>query len=105
MLAIAGLPPLGIFMSEFLVVTSTIARQPLIAVPLVLGLLLGFGALILRLQGVAFGTPPAAAASGHPPTLLGMVPIWAHLALVLGAGLYLPVPLVAWFQSVARLLG
>ena len=73
--------------------------------PLVLGLLLGFGALILRLQGVAFGTPPAAAASGHPPTLLGMVPIWAHLALVLGAGLYLPVPLVAWFQSVARLLG
>ena len=27
--AIAGLPPLGIFMSEFLVVTSTFARQPL----------------------------------------------------------------------------
>jgi hydrogenase-4 component F len=104
-LAIAGLPPLGIFMSEFLVVTSTIARQPLIAVPLVLGLLLGFGALILRLQGVAFGTPAAAVAGGHPPTLTGLVPIWAHLALVLGAGLYLPVPLVAWFQSVARLLG
>ena len=27
--AIAGLPPLGIFMSEFLVVTSTFAREPL----------------------------------------------------------------------------
>ena len=27
--AIAGLPPLGIFMSEFLVVSSTFARQPL----------------------------------------------------------------------------
>jgi hydrogenase-4 component F len=104
-LAIAGLPPLGIFMSEFLVVTSTIARQPLLAVPLVLGLLVGFGALILRLQAVAFGAPPAPAPGSHPPTLLGLVPIWAHLALVLGAGLYLPVPLVAWFQSVARLLG
>ncbi len=30
--AIAGLPPLGIFMSEFLVVSSTFARQPLLAI-------------------------------------------------------------------------
>ena len=30
--AIAGLPPLGIFMSEFLVLSSTFARQPLLAV-------------------------------------------------------------------------
>src|SRR5712664_331525 len=37
--AIAGLPPLGIFMSEFLIVTSTFARAPLLAVPLVIGLL------------------------------------------------------------------
>jgi hydrogenase-4 component F len=48
--AIAGLPPLGIFMSEFLVVTSTFARQPLLAVPLVFGLLVAFGALLLRLS-------------------------------------------------------
>src|ERR1700676_354451 len=53
--AIAGLPPLGIFMSEFLVVTYTMARAPWLAAPLVLGLLVGFGALILRLQGLAFG--------------------------------------------------
>jgi hydrogenase-4 component F len=31
--------------------------------------------------------------------------MFAHLALVLCAGLYLPPALVAWFQSVARLLG
>ena len=48
--AIAGLPPLGIFMSEFLVVSSTFARAPLLAVPLVFGLLVAFGALLLRLQ-------------------------------------------------------
>ena len=48
--AIAGLPPLGIFMSEFLVVTSTFARQPLLAIPLVLGLLVAFGALLLARQ-------------------------------------------------------
>src|SRR6188472_4060016 len=34
-IAIAGLPPLGIFMSEFLVVSYTFARQPLLAIPLV----------------------------------------------------------------------
>ena len=33
--AIAGLPPLGIFMSEFLVVTSTFARAPWLAIVLV----------------------------------------------------------------------
>ena len=55
--AIAGLPPLGIFMSEFLVVSSTFARQPLLALPLVLGLLIGVGALFLRLNSIAFGEP------------------------------------------------
>jgi hydrogenase-4 component F len=31
--------------------------------------------------------------------------MFAHLGLVLTAGIYLPAPLVAWFQNVARLLG
>src|SRR2546428_1857755 len=55
--AIAGLPPLGIFMSEFLVVTSTFARAPWLAIVLVFGLLVGFAALFLRLNAVAFGAP------------------------------------------------
>src|ERR671931_183942 len=69
--AIAGMPPLGIFMSEFLLVSSTFGRAPVLAILLVLGILLTF----------------------------------AHLALVLLAGIHLPAPLVAWFQNVARLLG
>jgi hydrogenase-4 component F len=31
--------------------------------------------------------------------------MYAHLALVFTAGIYLPPPLVAWFQHVANLLG
>ena len=54
-MAIAGLPPLGVFMSEFLVVSSTFARQPLLAIPLVFGLLVAFGALLMRVTGLAFG--------------------------------------------------
>lgn len=98
---IAGLPPLGIFMSEFLVVTSTFARHPWLAIPLVFGLLVAFGALILRLGGLAFGRPTGSTA----PVESSYVPMFAHLSLVFGAGIFLPKPLVNWFQHVAGLLG
>jgi hydrogenase-4 component F len=39
------------------------------------------------------------------PVKASYVPMFAHLALVLLAGFYLPAPLVAWFQHVAALLG
>jgi hydrogenase-4 component F len=99
--AIAGLPPFGIFMSEFLVITSTFAREPLLAVVLVFGLLVAFGALLLRLTSVAFGAPRGPIG----PVEASYVPVFAHLGIVLGAGIYLPPPLVAWFQHVALLLG
>ncbi len=100
-LAIAGMPPFGIFMSEFLAVSSTFARLPLLAIPLVAGILVAFGALMRHLNGVAFGDP----LGSTKPAEASYVPLYAHLTLVLGAGLYLPPPLVAWFQHVARLLG
>jgi hydrogenase-4 component F len=99
--AIAGMPPLGIFMSEFLVVSSTFAREPLLAIPLVFGLLVGFGALMLRLNSIAFGEPRGSLA----PAQASYVPLYTHLALVFVAGIYLPPALVAWFQNVAKLLG
>jgi hydrogenase-4 component F len=99
--AIAGLPPLGIFMSEFLVVSSTFARQPLLAIVLVFGILLAFGALLLRLTSVAFGEPRGSTGAAEA----SYVPMFAHLSLVLIAGIYLPAPFVVWFQHVARLLG
>lgn len=99
--AIAGLPPLGIFMSEFLLVTSTFAREPLLAIVLVFGILIGVGALFLRLNMVAFGEPRGPTAEAKA----SYVPMFAHLALVFMAGIYLPPALVAWFQNVAKLLG
>jgi hydrogenase-4 component F len=99
--AIAGLPPLGIFLSEFLVVSSTFAREPLLAVLLVAGLLVAFGAMLLRLNGLAFGEPAGSRAKAEASYL----PMCAHLGLVLVAGLYLPPPLVAWFRQVAGALG
>jgi hydrogenase-4 component F len=99
--AITGLPPFGVFTSEFLVVSSTFAREPLLAVLLVLGLVVALGALLLRVSSVAFG--PVLGPTG--PVQASYLPIIAHLALVLVAGFYLPGPLVLWFQHVAVLLG
>jgi hydrogenase-4 component F len=99
--AIAGMPPLGIFMSEFLVVSSTFARDPLLAIPLVAGLLVAFGALFLRVNSLAFGEPLGSTQRAKA----SYVPLFAHLGLVAVAGVYLPPPLVAWFQNVAKLLG
>jgi hydrogenase-4 component F len=99
--AIAGLPPLGIFTSEFLVVSSTFARQPLLALPLVVGLLVSIGALFLQVNHIAFGKPRGV----NHKAKGSYAPMFAHLGLVLVAGIYLPPQLVAWFEAVARLLG
>ncbi len=99
--AIAGLPPFGVFTSEFMLVSSSFSRQPLLAIVLVFGLLVAFGALILRLQQVLFG-------EGSGPTAevkATYVPLFLHLAIVLMAGLWLPEPVVRWFRAVAAQLG
>ena len=99
--AIAGLPPLGIFMSEFLVVSSTFARAPVLALVLVFGILVGLAALFLRLNTIAFGEPRGPTAEARA----SYMPMFAHLALVLIGGVYLPPALVGWFEGVAKLLG
>lgn len=100
-IAIAGLPPFGMFTSEFMLVSSTFTRQPVLSVVLVAGLLVAFGALILRLQDVVFGEPAGQA----QPAQASYVPAYVHLMLVLIAGIWLPDPLVQWFRGVAALLG
>jgi hydrogenase-4 component F len=99
--AIVGLPPLGIFMSEFLVVSSTFSRAPWLTVILVLGVIIALGGLLLRVGAIMFGEPKGPTA----PAEASYVPMFMHLALVLMAGIYLPPALVISFQNVARLLG
>jgi len=99
--AIAGLPPLGLFMTEFLIITSTFAREPALAVILGLSLVVALGALLARLNGLAFGEPDE---RGGGPAKASFAPIALHLALVAAAGVWLPPALVGWFQHVATLL-
>ncbi len=101
MLAIAGMPPFGVFMSEFLLINAGFAKAPFLTLLLIVGLLIALGAILLRLNQVVFGVPEGENFP-HDGTSL---PLVLHLSLVLIAGLYLPPPLVAWFQHVAALLG
>ena len=100
-LAIAGLPPFGVFTSEFMLVTSSFPRHPLLTVALVFGLLIAFGAIILRLQDIVFGLPKGP----KDPVKASFIPLFFHLAIVLAAGLWLPEPIVRWFRLVAAQLG
>jgi hydrogenase-4 component F len=100
-IAIAGLPPFGVFTSEFLLISSTFSRQPLLALILVFGLLVAFGALLLRLQQVIFGEP----AGPVGRVKASYVPLFLHIGFVLAAGLWLPEPMVRWFKIVAAQLG
>jgi hydrogenase-4 component F len=77
------------------------ARVPWLAIPLVFGIIVGLGALFLRLNGIAFGEPRGANAEAKA----SYIPMFAHLALVFAAGIYIPPALFAGFQNVAKLLG
>ena len=84
-----------------MLVSTTFARQPLLALALVFGLVVAFGALVLRMQDVLFGEP-SGPTGGVKASYL---PLFIHLALVLVAGLWLPDPVVRWFRAVAAQLG
>ncbi|HOT83994.1 MAG TPA: hydrogenase 4 subunit F, partial [Candidatus Defluviicoccus seviourii] len=62
---------------------------------------IGIGALVLRMQGLAFGP----ASQPNTPVEASYVPLFAHLALVFAAGVFLPDALVSWFRTVATMIG
>ncbi|WP_127076381.1 hydrogenase 4 subunit F [Rhodomicrobium lacus] len=100
-IAISGLPPFGAFMSEFLILTSTFAREPLLALAVAFGLLVALGALLMRLQDILFGEPT----TPNHPVSAASAPIFVHLSLILIAGLFLPPAVVVWFKRAAETLG
>jgi hydrogenase-4 component F len=100
-LAILGMPPFGIFASEFLILTTTMRELPWAAPPLLLALGVAFAAIFARVQPMVFGETTAAALR-HPPALL---PVFAHLGLGLLLGLYIPPALNAWYHQAAKMIG
>jgi hydrogenase-4 component F len=100
-LAILGMPPFGVFASEFLILTTAMRDLPWATPFLLLALGVAFAAIFSRVQPMVFGETDLKPLA-HPPAL---VPVFAHLALGLVLGLYIPPYLDAWYQQVVRLMG
>jgi hydrogenase-4 component F len=99
-MAIVGMPPFGVFTSEFLILTATIKDAPLMAPFLLLGLGVAFAALFRRVQPMVTGEIPAY----QEKIKVANLPVILHLAVVLVLGLYMPKFLSDWFQTAAELL-
>jgi len=99
--AILGMPPFGVFASEFLILTTAIAQQPWAAPVLLVSLGVSFAAIFGKVQAMVFGEPTAARLPHRP----ALIPVFAHLALVLLLGLYIPPYLADWYRRAAQLIG
>ena len=99
--AILGMPPLGVFASEFLILTTAMAHQPWATPILLLSLGIAFASIFGKVQPMVFGDTTAKRLP-HSPAL---IPVFTHLALVLALGLYMPPYLADWYRMAARLIG
>jgi hydrogenase-4 component F len=100
-LAILGMPPFGVFASEFLVLSTAMRDQPW-ATPLLLGALaVAFAAIFSKVQPMVFGHPTGKRLPHRPR----MLPVFVHLAIVLLLGLWMPPQLADWYRQAAALIG
>jgi hydrogenase-4 component F len=100
-IAILGIPPFGVFASEFLILTTAMREQPW-ATPFLLSALgVAFAAVFSKVQAMVFGETTAQPLP-HPPALF---PVFVHLALVLVLGLYIPPYLAQWYRQAAAMIG
>lgn len=100
-LAILGMPPFGIFSSEFLILTSAMRQLPWATPFLLLGLGVAFAAIFSRVQPMVFGETNVKRLE-HSPALL---PVFLHLGLALMLGLYIPHYLNTWYLQAAQIIG
>jgi hydrogenase-4 component F len=100
-LAILGMPPFGVFASEFLILTTAMREHPWATPFLLIALGVAFAGIFMKVQPMVFGESDAPKLPHSP----AMVPVFVHLAMVLVLGLYIPPALAEWYRAAARLIG
>jgi len=100
-LAILGMPPFGVFASEFLIITTAMHAYPWTTPFLLVALGVAFAAVFSKVQPMVFGESDKPKLP-HPPAL---IPVFVHLGLVLMLGLYIPPYLADWYRQAAALIG
>lgn len=99
-LAILGMPPFGVFASEFLIMTTAMRELPWATPVLLIALGVAFAAIFGRVLPMVFGDTTAKPLA-HPPALL---PVFVHLGLALLLGLYIPAYLDQWFRQAVNMI-
>ncbi len=100
-LAILGMPPFGVFASEFMILTHAMKHYPW-ATPI---LLLALGVAFARSSARCSRWCSARRTPSHCRTRRPSLPVFLHLAIVLMLGLWIPPYLTRWFHEAARMLG
>jgi hydrogenase-4 component F len=96
-LAIVGLPPFGLFTSEWLILLSTLQQAPYALPLLLLALLLAFAAILYKVQNMTLGESNLPKLTHRPAAF----PIYSHLIIVLAFGISLPAVFMTWYQQMS----
>ena len=100
-LAILGMPPSGVFASEFLILTTAMKQQPWATPILLMALGVAFASIFGKVQPMVFGESTLRSLPHKP----AMLPVFVHLALVLMLGLWIPPYLAEWYRQAAKFIG
>jgi len=100
-MAIVGMPPFGVFASEFLILTTAMREHPWATPFLFMGLGVTFASILLRVLPMVFGDTTLKPLA-HPPAL---IPVFVHMALGLVLGLSIPPYLNGWYVQAAAMMG
>ena len=100
-MAILGMPPFGVFASEFLILTTAMREHAWATPFLLLALGVAFASILVRVLPMVFGETSLKPLA-HPPAL---VPVFVHIGLGLVLGLYIPPYLNGWYVQAALMLG
>ncbi len=99
--AILGVPPFGVFASEFLIITTAMHEHPWATPFLLIALGVAFASIFGKVQPMVFGETELPKLPYQP----ALAPVFVHLGLVLMLGLFIPPYLADWYRQAAALLG
>lgn len=102
-LALLGLPPSGLFVSEMLLVRAGfVAGHPFVMVLVLALLVLVFLAMLSHLNGMLYGEPPESTPRGERP--IRLLPLSFNLTALLVLGVWIPEPLVRLLARAAEIV-
>ena len=104
-LALIGLPPFGLFISEFALIRAGFAAKHywLMGATLVL-LVVAFISFLNHLNNMLYGSAPESVTSGEPESRIWLIPLLAPLTILITLGLTMPTPLATSLTRIMEIV-